>query len=201
MKPLHLVTTLIFAAAFLASPSAKAQTNSSAPKASSSLGESTQSQVEKLEISASKSMDSSVEVLTELSKGIGSGLPALKTAAGKIDAAIARLKTDSAFQQDVARCREQLQRQRKDIEAMQGSDLGEAVQDLVRKIQGLEKRVEDASGKVSTSMRVMESTKNKIEGWQKIYSQFEGVVGKDDAVRKVKDKVDLELRDLQSKPK
>jgi predicted nucleic acid-binding Zn-ribbon protein len=165
------------------------------------LGESTQSQVEKLENSASKSMDSSVEVLTELSKSIGSGLPALKTAAGKIDAAIARLKTDSAFQQDVARCREQLQRQRKDIEAMQGSDLGEAVQDLVRKIQGLEKRVEDASGKVSTSMRVMESTKNKIEGWQKIYSQFEGVVGKDDAVRKVKDKVDLELRDLQSKPK
>jgi|GEM_PF-4192569 len=201
MKPLHLVITLLFAAAFLGSPPAKAQTNSTVQKAASSSGESTKSQVQKLEISASKSMDSSVEVLTELSKSIGAGLPALKTAASKIDAAIARLKTDSAFQQDAARCREQLQNQKKEVDGMKGSDLGEAKQDLTKNIQELEKKIEDATNKVSTSMRVMESTKNKIEGWQKIYTQFEGVVGKDDAVRKVKDKVDVELRDLQSKPK
>jgi DNA repair exonuclease SbcCD ATPase subunit len=171
-----------------------------------SSGESLQSQVERLEMNAGKSMDSSLEVLKELSKNLGSGSAALKAASSKLDSAIARLKTDFGFQREATRCSELLLQKKKDVQGLQTpgtqtTDISAELQELIQKIQGLEKRLERTNSVISTSAKVMEATKEKVEKWQKFYSQFEPIQGKEEAIQNIKAKVDVEIRDMASKAK
>ena len=198
MKLQGIALHLIFGVALIGPHSVEAQNSGGASKAAASSGESLQSQVERLEMSAGKSTDSSLEVLRELSKNMGSGSSALKVASGRIESAIGRLKTDSAFQQEAARCSEQLANKKKEVQGLQG-DIRQEVQELVQRIEALEKRLENANANVSTSVRVMEATKEKIESWQRFYSQVEGIDGKEETIQNIRTKVDVYIRDLASK--
>jgi len=193
MKRILFVGCFCLGALFLSAPPVVAQNSTPGGKSAVQPSESIRSQVERIELSAKKTMGASSEVLTELNKDLSSGLTALKGAAVKLDSAIGRLKSDSAFLQDCARCADQLQRQKRDIEALQGNNFGEEVQLLMAKAHELETRLEQAKRVAATSLNVMEATKGKIETWQKVYSQFEAVVGKEEAVSKIRQKVATEI--------
>jgi DNA gyrase/topoisomerase IV subunit A len=201
MKPQSIALHLIFGVALIRPQSVHAQFSGDASRSAMSSSESLQSQVERLETSAGKSMDSSSEVLKELSKNLDAGTAALKAAYGKLDSAIARLKTDFGFQQEANRCSELLLQKKKDVQGLQATDIGAEVQELIQKIQGLEKRLERTNSVISTSTKLMEATKEKVEKWQKFYSQFEPIQGKEEAIQNIKAKVDVEIRDLASKAK
>ena len=201
MKPQSIALHLIFGVALIRPQSVHAQFSGDASRSAMSSSESLQSQVERLETSAGKSMDSSSEVLKELSKNLGSGLAALKAASGKLDSAIALLKTDFGFQQKATRCSDLLLQKKKDVQGLQATDIGAEVQELIQKIQALEKRLERTNSVISTSTKLMEATKDKVDKWQKFYSQFEMIQGKEEAIQNIKAKVDVEIRDLASKAK
>ena len=170
-----------------------AQTGGAAAKPSATPAGSTRSQVERLEGSAKASMGASAEILAELKKNLGSGVIAMKGASTKLDSAIERMKSDSNFFQQCALCSQQLQKQKHDIESLQGKVEGEEVQLLINKARDLEERLENAKKEAATSIKVMEATNVKIDSWQKVYSQFEAVVGKEEAIAKVRQKVEAEL--------
>lgn len=170
-----------------------AQTGGASAKPSSTSAGSTRSQVERLEGSAKVSLGTSSEILAELKKNLGSGGAAMKGASAKIDSAIERLKSDSTFSQQCALCSQQLQKQKNDIESLQGKVEGEEVRLLMNKARDLEERLENAKKEAVTAIKVLEATRVKIESWQKIYSQFEAVVGKEEAVAKVRQKLEAEL--------
>jgi hypothetical protein len=193
MKKVLLTRYFLIGVLIFLAPLVEAQNSGSGGKAAAPPPESILSQVEKLELSAKKSLATPVEVFTELNKDLPSGLTALRGAVNRLDAAIARIKSESVFLDECARCSEQLQKQKRNLVALQGQDVGEELQQLMLKAQELEGRLEQAKRVAKTSLSAMDTAKTKVESWQKVYSHFEGAFGREEAVANIRQKVAAEL--------
>jgi hypothetical protein len=183
----------------LASVDLRAQSPGKTPPPSPPVQEDVQTQAKRLEIRASQNTGAALEILRELLKFSGGGDVALKNAAAKTDSAIKKIKSDSAsFEADLKKARDQLQKGREELQKIEGSaDIVAAY--LRDKVEPLSKNLSQSEAVSRTSLNILDTTAKKIADWQKVFGTFADIMGREDAVKKIKDLVEKEVAELSKK--
>jgi hypothetical protein len=188
-----------FALLFFASSNVSGQNAAKPVPPPATQSEDVQMQTRRLEARAQQNSGAALEILRELTKFSGGGDLALKNAAAKAEAAIKRIKGDSAsFEADLKKAREQLQKGREELQKIEGSADIVAVY-LREKVEPLANRLTQSESVSRTALIILENTAKKIGEWQRVFATFSEVVGKEDAVKKIKELVDKEVLELSRK--
>jgi len=161
--------------------------------------EDVKSQAKRLEMRSQENIGTSLEILRQLSKFSDAGDVALKNAAARTEAAMKRITGDSAsFEVDLEKAREQLRRGRDELERVDGAkDIIAAY--ITQNVEPVAQSLTKSEAVSRTSLKVLESTAERIKSWQTTYKNFEEITGRDDALKKVKTLVEREIAELSKK--
>ena len=194
-----LACTLILFLVSLTSGDVHAQVTGKTASTPPVAQEDVQTQAKRLEIRASQNTGAALEILRELLKFSGGGDVALRNAATKTESTIKKIKADSAsFEADLKKARDQLQKGREELQKIEGSaDIVAAY--LRDKVEPLSKNLSQSEAVSRTSLNVLDTTARKIAEWQKVFGTFADIMGREDAVKKIKDLVEKEVAELSRK--
>ena len=161
--------------------------------------EDVRTQANRIEALAKQNIGAAVEILKELVKFAGGGEAALKAAATKTEAAINRIKGDSAsFDVDLRKAQQQLESGREELKKIEGAqDIIAAY--LIEKVDPLAANLRQSEGISRASLAVLDSTQKKINTWRKKYAIQEEANGREEAVANIKNLVEKEIAELTKK--
>jgi hypothetical protein len=194
-----LACTLILFLVSLTSGDVHAQVTGKTASTPPVAQEDVQTQAKRLEIRASQNTGAALEILRELLKFSGGGDVALRNAAAKTESTIKKIKADSAsFEADLKKARDQLQKGREELQKIEGSaDIVAAY--LRDRVEPLSKNLSQSEAVSRTSLNVLDTTARKIAEWQKVFGTFSDIMGREDAVKKIKDLIEKEVAELSKK--
>jgi hypothetical protein len=140
------------------------------PKAKAPPGspvEDVMTQAKRIEALAKLNIGAAVEILKELLKFAGGGEAALKTAATKTEAAIERIKGNSAsFDVELRKAQQQLESGRVELKKIEGApDIIDTY--LKEKVNPLAENLRQSESISRASLAVLDSTQKKITTWRK----------------------------------
>jgi hypothetical protein len=161
--------------------------------------EDVRTQAKRIETLAKQDIGAAVEILKELLKSVAYGDAALKSAAAKTEAAMKRIKGDSAsFDAELTKAKQQL---KSGIEELKKIDeASDIITDYIAdKLGPLEKNLQQSDIISKTSLAVLESTLNKINSWKKKFAIQEEANGRNDAVAHIKNLIEKEIAGLTQK--
>ena len=147
------------------------------------------SQIVHVENRAQESVEGVHRALRDLQEKLGSGSPALSAALINFEEQIRRVKTDQRFSELCEQIQNRLDKEDKYFDELMEKRVGDIaamVREVKEKIGLLRLRLEKAKRVHATAANMVEETHKKVVTWQQFFTAYEAVMGKDDAVEKIR---------------
>jgi hypothetical protein len=149
-------------------------------------------QIAHVENQAQASVEGVHRALTELQEKLGSGSPALSAALLNFEEQIIRVKTDERFSELCEQIQNRLDKEDKYCDELMEKRFGD-IAAMVREVKEMTRllrlRLEKAKRVHDTAVHMWEETCKKIAAWEKLFTSYESVMGKDHAEKKIRNLV------------